>query len=101
MMEPAKLRRVASLVWIERARCRGADPRLFNAPFGEGALDRLTRESTAKTRYCDRCEASRECREWAREHHEYGIWGGETEDERIAAGFVPTLSRRSRTDTAN
>jgi WhiB family redox-sensing transcriptional regulator len=25
--------------------------------------------------------------EFAREHHEYGFWGGESEDERHAAGF--------------
>ena len=32
----------------------------------------------------------------AREHHEYGIWGGETEEDRAVAGFVPTLSRRGK-----
>jgi WhiB family redox-sensing transcriptional regulator len=101
MMEPVKLRRIASFAWVERARCRGADPRLFNAPFREDAIDRRARESKAKTQYCDRCEVSQECREWAREHHEYGIWGGETEDERAAAGFVPTLSRHSKGVQAN
>jgi WhiB family redox-sensing transcriptional regulator len=28
-----------------------------------------------------------ECREWARENREYGFWGGESEEERAAAGF--------------
>ena len=27
------------------------------------------------------------CREWARDHREYGFWGGESEEERAAAGF--------------
>ena len=27
------------------------------------------------------------CRDWAREHREYGFWGGESEEERAAAGF--------------
>jgi len=27
------------------------------------------------------------CREWAREHREYGFWGGESEEQRAAAGF--------------
>jgi WhiB family redox-sensing transcriptional regulator len=27
------------------------------------------------------------CQEYARDHHEYGFWGGESEDERHAAGF--------------
>ena len=28
-----------------------------------------------------------ECRNWARQHREYGFWGGESEEERAAAGF--------------
>jgi len=28
-----------------------------------------------------------ECRDFARTHHEYGFWGGESEDERRAAGI--------------
>jgi WhiB family redox-sensing transcriptional regulator len=27
------------------------------------------------------------CRGWARENREYGFWGGESEEERAAAGF--------------
>jgi WhiB family redox-sensing transcriptional regulator len=27
------------------------------------------------------------CRDFARSQHEYGFWGGESEDERHAAGF--------------
>jgi WhiB family redox-sensing transcriptional regulator len=27
------------------------------------------------------------CRDFARGQHEYGFWGGESEDERHAAGF--------------
>jgi WhiB family redox-sensing transcriptional regulator len=27
------------------------------------------------------------CREWARSQGEYGFWGGESEEERAAAGF--------------
>jgi WhiB family redox-sensing transcriptional regulator len=28
-----------------------------------------------------------QCRDWAREQREYGFWGGESEEERAAAGF--------------
>jgi WhiB family redox-sensing transcriptional regulator len=28
-----------------------------------------------------------QCVEFARRNHEYGFWGGESEDERHAAGF--------------
>ena len=27
------------------------------------------------------------CRQWARENREYGFWGGESEEERAAAGY--------------
>ena len=27
------------------------------------------------------------CQGYARTHHEYGFWGGESEDERHAAGY--------------
>jgi WhiB family redox-sensing transcriptional regulator len=27
------------------------------------------------------------CRDFARSQHEYGFWGGESEDERHAAGY--------------
>jgi WhiB family transcriptional regulator, redox-sensing transcriptional regulator len=90
---------VVSFAWAGRARCRGADPKQFHAPFGEDPVDRRAREDAAKSRYCDHCEVVQECRAWAREHHEYGVWGGETEDERAAEGFVPTLSRRKTAGT--
>jgi len=28
-----------------------------------------------------------ECRDYARDNHEYGFWGGESEDERHGAGY--------------
>ena len=39
------------------------------------------------------------CREFAREHHEYGFWGGESEDERHAAGYrlIAPIGVRART----
>lgn len=100
-MESPQLGHVVSFAWADRARCRGADPKQFQAPFGEEAADRHAREEAAKARYCDHCEVSQECREWAREHHEYGVWGGETEDERAAAGFAPALSRRRKSAEGN
>ncbi len=79
--------------WAERGRCRGQDPKQFHAPFGEDAFDRRVREDDVKSRYCAHCEVVTPCRRWAREHHEYGVWGGETEAERDAAGYAPGLSR--------
>jgi len=36
---------------------------------------------------CLECKVLETCREFARENHEYGFWGGESEEERHAAGF--------------
>ena len=33
------------------------------------------------------CPVLEPCRDWAREQREYGFWGGESEEERAAAGF--------------
>jgi WhiB family redox-sensing transcriptional regulator len=82
--------------WTARARCRGEDPKQFHAPFGEDATERLVRESDVKARLCAQCEVVEPCRDWARLHREYGVWGGESEIERAAAGFAPALSRLPR-----
>jgi WhiB family redox-sensing transcriptional regulator len=82
--------------WAERGRCRGEDPKQFHAPFGEDAADRFAREEHVKQRYCAHCEVVTACRDWAREHREYGVWGGESEAERAAAGYAPALSRLPR-----
>jgi WhiB family redox-sensing transcriptional regulator len=39
------------------------------------------------------------CREYARKHHEYGLWGAETEDERHQAGYrlIAPIGVRART----
>ena len=87
---------LASTPWAERGRCRGEDPKQFHAPFGEDANQRLIRESDVKTRFCAHCDVVDPCREWARKHREYGVWGGESEGERAAAGFAPALSRLPR-----
>jgi WhiB family redox-sensing transcriptional regulator len=99
MTQPIELEQLtplASVEWASRGRCRGQDPRQFHAPFGEDAADRLVRENDVKTRYCAHCEVVTPCRDWAREHREYGVWGGESEVERAAAGFAPALSRLPR-----
>lgn len=84
------------VTWAGRGHCRGADPKQFHAPFGEDAADRLVREDNVKRIYCADCEVATQCRDWAREHREYGVWGGESEAERAAAGFAPALSRLPR-----
>ena len=36
---------------------------------------------------CRPCEVRQPCRDWARDNREYGFWGGESEEDRAAAGF--------------
>jgi WhiB family redox-sensing transcriptional regulator len=99
MTEPIEFAHNAQLRsggWAERGRCRGEDPKQFHAPFGEDANDRLARENDVKMRYCAQCDVVDPCRDWARDHREYGVWGGESEIERAAAGFAPALSRLPR-----
>jgi WhiB family redox-sensing transcriptional regulator len=73
------------LTWTDDAACSG-QTRLFFAPPGERPEARAVREASARA-VCRACPALADCRDWAREHREYGFWGGESEEERAAAGF--------------
>lgn len=73
------------LTWATEASCRG-ETRLFFAPAGERPEARATREAQARA-VCQSCPSLLDCRDWAREHREYGFWGGESEEERAAAGY--------------
>ena len=67
------------------APCRGQTG-VFFAPAGERPEARMAREMTARA-FCAACPVELACRTWAREHREYGFWGGESEEERAADGF--------------
>jgi WhiB family redox-sensing transcriptional regulator len=73
------------LAWTVDAACSGQTD-LFFAPAGERPEARVVRERTARG-ICQRCPVLLECRDWARENREYGFWGGESEEERAAAGY--------------
>ena len=73
------------LTWTDRAACRGQNE-LFFAPAGERPETRTVREAKARA-VCKSCAALEPCRQRARENREYGFWGGESEEERAAAGF--------------
>ena len=79
-------RRAESAVgpWVDEAQCKGLD--LFYAPPRERPEAREHREELARA-VCVTCPAQGPCREHARLHREHGLWGGETEIERAAAGF--------------
>lgn len=78
--------------WVDHAICRG-DHHLFFEPFGERPGPRRRREAVAK-QLCACCPVQLACMEAGRRNHESGIWGGETEDERVRAGFPPRANVR-------
>ena len=71
--------------WFAKAACKGLTS-VFFPPSAERPQARERREALARA-VCASCAVLGECREYARENHEYGFWGGESEDERHAAGF--------------
>lgn len=75
----------SSEVWMRASACRGLT-HLFFPSSAERPQARERREATAR-QVCLACPVLEPCREFARQHHEYGFWGGESEDERHAAGF--------------
>lgn len=82
--------------WMAFGSCRG-HTELFFAPHAERPQTRVKREARAR-RICQSCPVLFECRSHARSNLEYGFWGGESEDERAAAGYpVPApVGGRSR-----
>ncbi|CAN5470471.1 N/A [soil metagenome] len=71
--------------WMNDASCRGLTD-LFFPPPAERPQARDRREAHARD-LCASCNSADRCRQFARTHHEYGLWGGESEEERHAAGY--------------
>jgi WhiB family redox-sensing transcriptional regulator len=77
--------RYTQQTWMHDAACRGRTD-LYFAPPGERPQARVRREARARS-LCLGCPVLAECRWYARRHREFGFWGGESEDERGAAGY--------------
>ena len=71
--------------WMRSAACKGLTHLFFPAP-AERPQARERREAMAKS-VCSSCIVNSTCCEFARTNHEYGFWGGESEDERHEAGY--------------
>jgi len=71
--------------WMADGACKGLT-HLFFPSAAERPQARERREDAAQA-VCDSCTVKSSCMTFAREHHEYGFWGGESEDERHAAGY--------------
>jgi WhiB family redox-sensing transcriptional regulator len=83
--------------WARRAACLGKTSLFFGQP-AERPEARTVRELKASL-VCATCPVLAPCRAWAREHGEYGYWGGESEEARVAAGYrtrMPRAARRPR-----
>ncbi len=78
--------------WMDTAPCRG-DWHLFFAPFRESNSARIRREAAA-LELCGHCTLREPCREAGRANLETGIWGGETDEDRARAGFIPRAASR-------
>ena len=71
--------------WMENSACLGLTSIFFPA-IAERPQTRERREEMARS-VCMDCSVLEACRTFARENHEYGFWGGESEEERHAAGY--------------
>ncbi len=72
--------------WRDRANCKG-NTTLFFAKKAERPQARARREVKAQ-RLCGLCDVQVECRDFARVHHEYGFWAGESEEDRHLLGYT-------------
>ncbi len=79
---------------MELAACHGRT-QLFFGLAGERPERRVRREARAR-KVCATCPVLEPCRTMARLNGENGYWGGESEEDRAAAGYPPvSISRRS------
>lgn len=83
--------------WMRHAACKGLTHLFFPAP-AERPQARDRREASARA-VCAGCTVQSTCQAYARTNHEYGFWGGESEDERHAAGYrlIAPIGVRART----
>lgn len=82
--KPASISEIIN--WGQLANCKGK-MKLFFAPNAERPQARQRREAKAQ-KLCLSCSVQADCLEFAHEHHEYGYWGGESEEQRHLAGFT-------------
>ena len=82
--------------WQLHGACREADSRIFFHPVGERGTPAAKREQAAK-RVCAGCPVLLACRRYALDAEEpYGVWGGLSEEERLARTGGTRRHRRRR-----
>mgnify|MGYP000061454685 CR=1 FL=1 len=92
--EFALLHNESDMEWREQGLCSGMTL-VFFGPAAERPERRVEREALARS-FCRACPSALPCRRAGRMNREHGIWGGENDEERAAAGYAPrSPSRRS------
>jgi WhiB family redox-sensing transcriptional regulator len=86
-------------IWVDDAACVG-QTHLFFPPRAERPQARIRREAQARL-LCGTCSVQAQCRQFARTNREYGMWGGESEEERHLAGFTVAAPTGVRARTAS
>lgn len=84
----AALQPVERPAWFDDGVVCHGKLKLFFGPHGERYDQRVVRETKALA-LCAACPVRSECQRWAREHRMLGSWGGENDEQRARAGFVP------------
>jgi len=74
-------------LWFNDALCVGKT-NMFFPRYNERPTARKKREQKA-IQICLSCPVKEPCRQYARTHSEYGVWGAETEYQRQLAGYIP------------
>lgn len=85
-IESLSQQRISTEDWADLAVCKGRTT-LFFPPRAERPQARARREAHAR-RLCDACPVQEPCKQFARSNHEYGFWGGESEEDRHIAGYT-------------
>lgn len=77
--------------WRFHGDCRFYEPELFYSRDGEPAGDRIRREQVAKS-VCQGCPVRQPCLDHAlRTGVRFGLWGGNSERDRIRLRKCPTI----------
>ena len=85
-IEAVEIPMPSSRLWMDHAVCKGRT-NLFFPPKAERPQARARREAQARL-LCSTCPVQDPCRDYARVNHEYGYWGGESEEDRHLAGYT-------------
>ena len=74
-----------NMSWIKNAACKGKTE-YFYGPIAEKPSVTARRVMIAKS-ICAQCPSIEPCRDYARQNGELGIWGGETDEDRLLGGY--------------